>query len=129
MRRLLIVLLTAFLAVAIHVDWHLARPTHHRLSLGWSQHWIFAVIAFAIVGWVIARNWPRAPAPVAMIVVGSSILLAQLIEPMIEVAATQCRLGFPVEPERWLPFGLCLGAGIPSLMIAISLCRPRMTTA
>lgn len=56
MRRLSNAALCLLLAAGIHVDWHLARPHHHRLSMDWSQHWIFAAALFAIIGCIIARR-------------------------------------------------------------------------
>ena len=41
MRRLYQAGLALALAAVIHIDWHLARPTHHRLSLGWAEHYSF----------------------------------------------------------------------------------------
>ena len=51
-------LLSLLLGVVLHVDWHLARPLHHRLSLDWSYHWAFTAALFAVVGCIIARTWP-----------------------------------------------------------------------
>jgi len=45
MRRLPVSLcLVLLLAVAIHVDWHAARPDlhHDHLSFGLEQHWLLA---------------------------------------------------------------------------------------
>jgi hypothetical protein len=39
------------IASAMHVDWHLARPAHHHLSLGWSHPWLSAVPVFAAAAW------------------------------------------------------------------------------
>jgi hypothetical protein len=117
-------LLIALLATAIHVDWHLARPTHHQWSLGWTQHWIFAALVFGIIGWMIARIWPERPVRVALRVVGLAVLLAQGIEPVLEVALYQHRFGFPNEPERWVVFAICLAAGLPVPGAALWFCRP-----
>jgi hypothetical protein len=129
MRRLMMPLLIALLAVAIHVDWHLARPMHHRLSLAWSQHWIVAAILFGIAGWLIARAWPDRPLRPALTIVGLAVLAAQGIEPVLEVALYQHRLGFPNDPSRWLAFAICLAAGLPALGAALWLTRPRDNAA
>src|SRR5919199_5955457 len=109
MRRLLFAVLVLALAVAVHVDWHLARPAHHhrRLSLGWDQHWLFAALAFAIVGWLVARTWPERPWRSGVWIAALAILLAQGVEPMSEVALYLHRFGYPAEPERWKAFLLC----------------------
>src|SRR5918996_6155523 len=100
MRRLYYTGITIALAAAIHIDWHLARPTHHRLSLGWAEHWIFAAIAFAIAGWLIARAAPHAPWRVAAAIVGVAVLLAQGLEPVMEMVSYHSRLGYPSDPRR-----------------------------
>ena len=125
MRRLLFAVLVLALATAVHVDWHLARPTHHRLSLGWSYHWLFAGAAFATVGWIIARQWPTASGRAAAWIVGLALLLAQGVEPLLEVALYEHRLGYPTDPGRWGVFALCVTAGVPALVLALRLCRPQ----
>ncbi len=114
------------LASAIHIDWHLARPAHHRLSLDWSQHWIFAIVVFAIVGWLIARWWPHAPGRTAAGIVGMALVLAQIVEPVLELAFYDHQLGYPSDPGRWTAFAICVAAGLPALIAALILCRPRV---
>ena len=58
MRRHELVVLMLLLTAGIHADWHFARPHHYRLSLEWSQHWIFAAVLFASLGCYIARRVP-----------------------------------------------------------------------
>jgi hypothetical protein len=125
MRRCRYVALALALASAIHIDWHLARPAHHRLSLAWTHHWIFAVVVFALVGWLIARWWPRAPWRAAAGIVGLGVVLAQLVEPVLELAFYDGRFGYPSDPGRWTAFGICIAAGLPALIAALILCRPR----
>ena len=125
MRKVPFLIVTLFLVGAIHLEWHLARPTHHRLSLGWSEHWLFAVAAFAMAGWIIARTWPRSAVKSAVSIVALSLLLAQGLEPFLEVLFYERRLGYPLEPERWRVFFAGLAAGIPSMAIALWFCRRR----
>ena len=124
MRRFLFVALVLALAAAVHVDWHFARPTHHRLSLGWNQHWLFAALAFGLVGWVVARTWPerawRRGGAIAML----ALVLAQVIEPMAEVALYLHRIGYPDEPARWTAFFVCIAVGLPVYCLALWRCRP-----
>jgi hypothetical protein len=119
--------LALLIAVVIHADWHFARPTHHRLSLGWPQHWIFAAIGFAIVGWVIARLFER-PYATGAAVLALAVIVAQAVEPVAEVVIYQGRIGYPNDPGRWGVFALCLAAGIPAFIAALFFCRPRRTT-
>jgi hypothetical protein len=126
MRRLQYAGLVLALAAVIHIDWHLARPAHHRLSLAWPQHWIFAALAFALAGWLIARGWPRAPGRAALGIVALAVLLAQGIEPVLELAIYRHRFGYPSDPGRWRAFAICMAAGVPALLATLTLCRPRV---
>jgi len=133
MRRLLSPLLVLTLASAVHADWHLARPAHHhRLSLGWEQHWIFAALAFGAVGWMVARAWPERPWRAGAWIATLALVLAQGVEPAAEVALYHHQFGYPDEPGRWTAFFLCVAAGLPAYAAALWLCRParrRMASA
>lgn len=124
MRRFLFVVLVFALAATVHLDWHFARPSHHRLSLGWDQHWLFAGLAFGLFGWVVARIWPeqvwRRGGAIAIL----ALLLAQGIEPMAEVALYLHRIGYPDEPARWTAFFVCIAVGLPAYCLALWVCRP-----
>lgn len=124
MRRLILVVLVFALATAVHVDWHFARATHHRLSLGWDQHWLFAALAFGLVGWVVARTWPEQAWRRGGVIAALAILLAQGIEPMAEVALYLHQLAYPDEPARWSAFFVCIAAGLPVYCLALRWCRP-----
>lgn len=130
MRRLLSAALVVALAAAVHLDWHLARPAHHhrRLSLGWDQHWLFAIVAFAAVGWVVARVWPERRWRAGGWIAALALLLAQGVEPASEVALYAHRLGYPDEPGRWAAFLVCIAAGLPAYGVALWLCRPSHRT-
>lgn len=125
MRRFLFTVLVLALALVVHVDWHVARPTHHRLSLGWDQHWLFAAIAFGVLGWIVARVWPAQAWRIGGLIAAFGIILAQVIEPIAEVVLDAHRLGYPEEPARWTAFWACLAAGLPAYGMALWLCRPR----
>lgn len=119
MRRLISLPLVILLSTLLHVDWHFARSHHHRLSLEWSSHWLFGILFFALTGWYVARRWPARPWLAASLNVGLALFGAQLFEPLAEVAIYDHRLGYDVEPERWVAFAECVGAGIPALMVAL----------
>lgn len=112
-------LLVLILAALIHVDWHFARPLHHRLSLDWSTHWIFCIAIFAAAGWFIARRWSNAPWKAAAWNVGLALFIAQVIEPLLEVAYYDRQLAYDLDPERWRIFWECVGAGVPALALMI----------
>lgn len=125
MRRTRILALSLAVAAIVHVDWHLARPLHHRLSLHWSQHWLFAAIGFAIVGWLLARSEDEHPLRAGVWTLSLGFLLAQGLEPVIEVVLNQHRLGYQHDDGRWTVFFVCIAVGIPSFAAALWLCRPR----
>ena len=125
MRRLSTGLLCLLLAAGIHVDWHLARPQHHRLSLDWSQHWLFAAALFAGIGCIIARRWPAERWRIGGQVLLCAVLVAQVVEPVLELVFYEGRLGYAVEPERWRVFWECLAAGVPAYAAALWLCAAR----
>jgi hypothetical protein len=124
MRRFLFGALIILLAGAIHLDWHLARPSHHRLSLGWEQHWLFAALAFGLVGWCVARTWPEQTWRRGAAIATLALVLAQGIEPITEVALYLHRFGYPDEPARWAAFFVCLAVGLPAYCLALWRCRP-----
>ena len=115
MRRLGIVPLALLLALGLHVDWHLARPLHHRLSLAWEHHWIFAALLFASVALLVAvrrsaaERW-RAGAWVLAL----GLIAAHVVEPVVTLAFYEHRLAYEVEPERWTIFFESLAAGLPA---------------
>lgn len=117
-------ILSVLLAVALHVDWHLARPLHHRLSLEWSHHWLATAGVFLIVGCIIARNWPEHRWRMAATVVAASAVLAQLVEPVLEALIYDGRLVFDVEPLRWIAFFKSISAGAVAMIIGL-LCARR----
>jgi hypothetical protein len=128
MRRFLSGSLALAVAVVIHVDWHFARPTHHRLSLAWEQHWLFAAGAFALIGWTVARVWPSQVWRRGGVIAALGIIGAQVIEPIGEVVLYQHHLGYASEPARWAAFFTCLAAGLPAYGLALWLCRPGRVT-
>jgi len=113
------------LAATIHIDWHLARPTHHRLSLGWHQHWIFAAIVFFGVGWIMARLRAKDAVHAALWIAIVGIMPGQGIEPVLELVIYQGHVGYPTDPGRWGVFFACIAVGLPALLTSARLCRRR----
>jgi hypothetical protein len=112
-------LVVLVLATLVHLDWHVARPTHHRLSLGWSHHWVIGAVAFALAGVYIARRWPKTPWSAAAWNTGLALLIGHIIEPVLEAAYYRHELAYPVSPERWTAFGAFVAAGVPALIAAV----------
>jgi hypothetical protein len=108
------------LAVLVHTDWHIARPTHHRLSLGWPLHWTLCAAGFAAAGWYLARRFPRAPWLAASLNAAIALGVGQIVEPILEALVYDGRLAFEVEPERWLAFGQCLAAAGLAMAAAVA---------
>jgi hypothetical protein len=119
-RTLELLLLSLILATMLHVDWHLARPLHHRLSLAWPLHWVVTALVFAVVGWWVGRRahgW-RA----ASLVFVAAVVLAQVIEPVLEVLLYEGRLGYPADPGRWPAFLRATAAATPAYFGCVWLC-------
>ena len=84
-RRITIALLVCVaLATAVHLDFHVARPTTHHLSLGLPWHWVLAAPVFALVAWYVAHAWPSQILWASVWIVGGAIVLGGVIEPAYE---------------------------------------------
>ena len=129
MRRLVSIPLTLVLGAFLHADWHFARPLHHRLSLGWSSHWIACAVVFGLAGWYITRRWPEAKWRAAAWNVAIALMLAQVVEPLLEGAFYDRTLAYDVEPARWVAFGECVAAGLPALALVLAVARRRLTAS
>ena len=114
-------LVTLALATAMHLDWHLARPVHHRLSLGWSGHWLLAVPAFALVAWYVQRTRPanRLGASVGIILVAS--VLAAIVEPAWEYWIDGASWDWAFGPARLTAFLLYLAVGVVTQIATLAL--------
>ena len=120
-------ILSLLLAAALHLDWHFARPEHHRLSLGWSNHWMLTAAFFLFAGCVIARRWPEQRWRMSAVVLLSAAIIAQLVEPTLEVLFYEGRLGYDGEPERWTAFWKAIVAGSIALTLGLVCVRRPQT--
>jgi hypothetical protein len=110
-------------ALAIHVDWHLARH-HGRLSGGWREHWAFAIPVFALAGWYAARRCPHRLGVVSASTLALAVLLAQVLEPLGEYVFFRWPLNQGFGPARQVAFGLFLAAGLPTYaLVALTVRR------
>ena len=123
------IILSLLLATALHVDWHLARPQHHRLSLDWSHHWIATAVVFLIAGCLIARRWPGHRWRMGAIVLLAAALIAQVVEPVLEALLYDGRLGYDVEPARWVAFWKAGVAGAVALALGLLCTRTTQAVA
>jgi hypothetical protein len=127
MRQHVSIPLTLVLGAFLHADWHFARPLHHRLSLGWSSHWIACGVVFGLTGWYITRRWPGARWHAAAWNVAIALVLAQVVEPLLEAAFYDRTFAYDVEPARWVAFGECVTAGLAALALVLVVARRRLT--
>ncbi len=130
MRRFASVSLVLLLAAGIHIDWHLARPLHHRLRLDWRYHWVYAALLFAGVASLVVARWRgRGRWRMGAWVLVWGLVVAQLVEPVLTVAYYEHRLAYEVEPERWRVFSECLAAGLPTYVVVLGCLRRRTSPA
>lgn len=111
------------IAVAIHVDWHLARHLHARLSFGWAWHWVLAIPVVALTTWLItrkSRDHALRRCGVAMLF---GVLLGQIAEPLWEGD------GAIRDLDRWRAFGEFMTAGLITWLTTYRLIRRDETTS
>ena len=116
------------LASVIHVDWHVARPTHTRLALGWSYHWILGVLVFAVAAGVVARRWPLHAWLASALNVTLAVFVGQILEPLGEVLFYKLPLGRIVDGARWAVFAEFMAAGLITYLVVMSLTLTRRRT-
>jgi hypothetical protein len=110
-------------AVAIHVDWHLARHIHARLSFGWAWHWVVAIPIFALMTWAILRKSLDHALLRSAFVILLGVLLGQVAEPLWEGD------GAIRDVERWRAFGGFMAAGLVTWQVTYRLIRRDETTS
>jgi hypothetical protein len=110
------------IAVAIHVDWHLARHSHGRLSFGWAWHWVLAIPVFALMTWALTRKSLDHAVVRAVVAILLGVLLGQIAEPLWEGG------GAIRDAERWRAFGGSMAAGLVTWQVTYRLLRRDETT-
>ena len=113
------------LAVAIHTDWHFARPEHHRLSLGLSWHWLLAVPVFALAAAYVARMWPTQIRRASVAILGTAVLAAGILEPLWEYALGGATLEWAFGPQRTIALVSFIGTGIAAYVVTLAWLRRR----
>ena len=128
MRRLIAVIVSLGLATTIHVDWHLARPVHHQLSLGLSWHWLFAIPVFALVAWYVARAWPSQLLRTSIALIASAVVIGGVLEPCWEYFLEDAPFEWAFGATRNLALAAFVTTGLVSYCIAIAIVtRDRMS--
>lgn len=111
------------IATAIHVDWHLARHIHARLSFGLAWHWVLAIPVFAILTWVITRKTMAQALLRCVLAMLLGVLLGQIAEPLWEGGGAIRDVG------RWRAFGEFMTAGLITWLTGYRLIRRDETTS
>ena len=117
------------LGAAIHLDWHFARPTHHRLSLGLSWHWMLAIPVFAVAAYWVTRQNPRNPVKASVILLGAATLLGAVIEPAWEYFVGHAPYDWAFGPERTWGAITYVATGAASYALTWMLLRRRLSVA
>ena len=105
--------LAILLAVLVHVDWHLGRPQHMRLSLDWSFHWLLGLAAGASMAWIFARRFePDASWRWLSLVGVLGLTLGQIVQPALEVVAYGVTFEQVYPQVRWHLFAAFAAAWV-----------------
>ena len=107
------------LGTALHLDWHLARPKHHRLSFGLPYHWLVTALIFAVVAWIIGRRWPAIRWQLGAFVFVTAIIIGQLLVPLGLSIFYDGRIGYDVSGEQWAAFGQTIAAAASTYWSAL----------
>lgn len=111
-RRVVSVLVCLALASMIHLDWHLARPAVHHLSLGLAWHWTLAIPTFGLVGWYVARVSGPNLFRMSLSVLACAFVIAGVLEPAWEYALGDATLEWAFGRARLAAFASFVGTGI-----------------
>jgi uncharacterized YccA/Bax inhibitor family protein len=119
MKRSISILAVLFLMVLVHVDWHLGRAHHHRLSMEWEYHWITGLVGFFLMVLIVARKRPENLALAAALNVLLGLFLGQIVEPLLEVLGYRVSVATALPPERWMVFFQFCIAGLVGFIAGI----------
>jgi hypothetical protein len=117
------------LGSAIHLDWHFARPAHHRLSLGLSWHWMLAIPVFAFAAYWVTRQNPGSPVKTSALLLGAATLSGAVIEPAWEYFVGHAPYDWAFGPERTWGAISYVATGIVSYALTYMLLRRRLSVA
>ena len=103
--------LALWIAVMIHLDFHIARPAHEHWSLGLTYHWLLGVLVFALLPRLVVARWPSAFAQASVAIILLGVVLGQGLEPLGEMVLFPGEQPF-ADTYRWRIFGEFLLAGL-----------------
>ena len=129
MRARLSIWLALLIAVAIHVDWHIGRGHHFRLSGGTPYHWLIAIPTFVCVAWIVGRHWSHAVHTAGMRTIVVGVLAGQIVEPFGELLFYRNPAAVVWGSSRWPIFAEFLAAGLLTYVIVLPFVwRPALET-
>ena len=119
-------LVSVALASAMHLDWHVARPAVHHLSLGWRWHWLLAVPVGALTAWYVTRAWSAHAVAASFGILGIASVLAAVVEPAWEYWVDGAAYEWAFGSSRLAAFATFLAAGTVTHAIVVIMARRRM---
>jgi len=118
-------LVSLALATAIHLDFHVARPTTHHLSLGLPWHWLLAIPVFALVAWYVALSWPARVLPASLWIVGIAIVAGGVLEPAWEYFLGDAGWDWAFGPTRNTALATFVSTGLVTYVAVLAWLRRR----
>jgi hypothetical protein len=109
------------LVVIVHLDWHLARSHHHRLSMEWHEHWIIGVAAFFLLVLFCAWKWPKPFVRASLLNGALGLFLGHIVEAWGEASLSHQTIGVVLTPERWHAFFQFSLAALAGLLLGMFL--------
>jgi hypothetical protein len=108
-----------WIALLVHLDWHVGRGHHLRLSLESPWHWLIAVFGFACV-WLCTPHKQTDPNHRRMVTsVVAGLFVGQVIEPLGEIVFYGDSLREVYASGRWTIFQEFAAAGLDTLGVVI----------
>ena len=121
-------LVTLALATAIHLDWHVARPTVHHLSLGLPAHWLLAIPVFGLGAWYVVRAWPLKLLPASIAILSSAIIIGGVVEPAWEYFLGGATFEWAFGRTRNVILAAFVATGLLSYAAVVTLLRRRSSS-
>jgi hypothetical protein len=103
--------------VVVHVDWHLARSHHHRLSTEWHEHWIVGLLAMFALVLFCALKWPERFVLASLLNAAVGLFVGHIGEAWLEALRGHEPLNSGLTPERRHAFFQFSAAGLGGLLL------------
>jgi hypothetical protein len=105
--------------VVVHLDWHLARSHHHRLSMEWRQHWVVGLVAFTALVLFSAWKWQDGFVWATLLNGAIGLFVGHIGEAWLE--ALKDHEPLLISAERWRAFYEFSLAGLAGLLLGMGL--------